>query len=58
MADKITVLRDGMTIETLDNEAHVIDEDQIIKGMVGRELTNRFPARENVAIGEVSMDMT
>ncbi|MDV9527826.1 ATP-binding cassette domain-containing protein, partial [Clostridioides difficile] len=56
-ADKITVLRDGMTIETLDNEAHVIDEDQIIRGMVGRELTNRFPARENVAIGEVSMDI-
>lgn len=57
VADKITVLRDGMTIETLDNEAHVIDEDQIIKGMVGRELTNRFPARENVAIGEVCMDI-
>lgn len=56
-ADKITVLRDGMTIETLDNEAHVIDEDRIIKGMVGRELTNRFPPRENTTIGEVSMEI-
>lgn len=56
-ADKITVLRDGMTIETLDNQNHVIDEDRIIKGMVGRELTNRFPLRENVTIGEISMEI-
>ena len=57
VADKITVIRDGMTIETLDNQAHVIDENRIIKGMVGRELTNRFPIRENVKIGEVSMEI-
>ncbi len=57
VADKITVLRDGMTIETLDNREHVIDENRIIKGMVGRELTNRFPARENVEIGKTSMEI-
>lgn len=57
VADKITVLRDGMTIETLDNREHVIDENRIIKGMVGRELTNRFPARENVKIGETGMEV-
>ncbi len=57
VADKITVIRDGMTIETLDNKEHVIDENRIIKGMVGRELTNRFPARENVEIGETSMEI-
>ena len=50
-ADRITVLRDGATIETIDNPEHNIDEERIIKGMVGRELTNRFPSREH-NIGE------
>lgn len=43
VADKITILRDGQTIETLENEA--ITEERIIRGMVGRELTNRYPER-------------
>lgn len=46
-ADKITILRDGQTIETIENPNHDIDEDRIIKGMVGRELTDRYPAREH-----------
>ena len=46
-ADRITVLRDGSTIETMDNPNHDIDEERIIKGMVGRELTDRYPAREH-----------
>ena len=47
VADKITVVRDGTTIETIDNTEHNIDEDRIIRGMVGRELSNRYPAREH-----------
>ncbi len=46
VADSITILRDGKTIETLDVRADNIDEDRIIKGMVGRDLTNRYPERE------------
>ena len=51
--DRITVLRDGATIETMDNPEHNIDEERIIRGMVGRELTNRFPAREHNVSDEV-----
>ena len=58
VADKITVVRDGSTIETINNANHDIDEDRIIKGMVGREITNRFPPRENVKIGEVNMEVS
>lgn len=59
VSDKITVLRDGSTIETLDcHGAEKISEDRIIKGMVGREMTNRFPKRENVPIGDVMMEVT
>ena len=57
VADKITVVRDGSTIETIDNHDHNIDEDRIIRGMVGREITNRFPKRENVKIGEINMEV-
>ena len=58
VADKITVVRDGSTIETLDNANRTVDEDRIIRGMVGRELTNRFPKRENVKIGDVRMEVS
>ncbi len=44
VADTITILRDGKTIETLDMKE--VTEDRIIKGMVGRDLTQRYPVRE------------
>lgn len=45
VADSITVIRDGKTIETLEKGRDEFTEDRIIKGMVGRELTNRYPER-------------
>ena len=49
VADKITVIRDGSTIDD-------ISEARIIKGMVGRELTDRFPKRENKKFGEINLE--
>ena len=46
VADSITILRDGATIETLDCRKDHITEDRIIRGMVGRDMTHRFPPRE------------
>ena len=45
VADSITILRDGQTIETLNMKTDKVTEDRIIKGMVGRDLTNRYPER-------------
>ena len=45
IADKVTILRDGRPIETLDMRADDISEDRIIKGMVGRDLEHRYPDR-------------
>ena len=45
VADRITVLRDGMTVDTLDTQSGQVDEDRIIKAMVGRELNDRYPFR-------------
>ena len=57
VADKITVIRDGSTIETLDKNVDEITEDRIIKGMVGREMTDRFPKRQGVKIGDIAMEV-
>ncbi|GMA98865.1 multiple monosaccharide ABC transporter ATP-binding protein [Pelosinus sp. IPA-1] len=56
IADSITVLRDGATIETLNVKEDHITEDRIIKGMVGRELTDRYPKRD-VAIGDIIFEV-
>jgi putative multiple sugar transport system ATP-binding protein len=56
VADSITILRDGATIETLDTHQDVITEDRIIRGMVGRDMTHRFPPREP-KIGEVIFEV-
>ncbi|NBK93661.1 sugar ABC transporter ATP-binding protein [bacterium 1XD21-13] len=57
VADKITVIRDGSTIETLDKAVDDISEDRIIKGMVGRDLTDRFPKRAEKHIGEINLEV-
>ena len=57
VADKITVVRDGSTIETIDNANHDIDEDRIIRGMVGRELSDRYPARERRISDKIGMEV-
>ena len=41
IADSVTVIRDGKTIETIQH--HDVSEDRIIKGMVGRDLEHRYP---------------
>ncbi|SFK86445.1 monosaccharide ABC transporter ATP-binding protein, CUT2 family [Lachnospiraceae bacterium KH1T2] len=56
VADKITVIRDGSTIETLTKGVDDFSESRIIKGMVGRELSDRFPKREP-HIGEIMMEV-
>ncbi len=43
IADAITIIRDGKSIETLRVKEEGVDEDRIIRGMVGRDLESRFP---------------
>ncbi|HEX7057345.1 MAG TPA: multiple monosaccharide ABC transporter ATP-binding protein [Bacilli bacterium] len=52
VADAITILRDGKTIETLEMKSGQVTEDRIINGMVGRDLTHRYPPR-TPQIGDV-----
>ena len=43
VADAVTIIRDGQTIETIDVRENGVDEDRIIRAMVGRTLDHRFP---------------
>ena len=45
IADRTTIIRDGRTIETIDMSDPASTQDRIIKGMVGRDLENRYPER-------------
>jgi putative multiple sugar transport system ATP-binding protein len=47
VADRVTILRDGRTINTLDLATDEVTEDKIISGMVGRDLDHRFPPHES-----------
>jgi putative multiple sugar transport system ATP-binding protein len=56
VADQITILRDGGTVGTLDCHKEDISEDTIIKGMVGRDMEDRYPPRD-VPIGETILEV-
>ena len=54
VADHVTIIRDGQTIETLARGD--ISEDRIITSMVGRSLEDRYPPRDP-KIGEVVFEV-
>lgn len=56
IADAITIIRDGATIETLYRGVDEFTQDRIIRGMVGREMTDRYPKRVP-NIGEVCFEV-
>jgi putative multiple sugar transport system ATP-binding protein len=56
VSDSITIIRDGKVIETLDVGDTPISENRIIRGMVGREITDLFPKRDS-QIGDVAFEV-
>ncbi len=56
VADRITVLRDGCTVDTLDCAAGPVEEDRIIRKMVDRDLEHRYPHR-TPAIGQTILEV-
>ena len=54
ISDEVTIMRDGQYVAT--RPASELTMEEIIRLMVGRELTNRFPPKENVP-GEVILDV-
>lgn len=57
IADNITVLRDGKTICSRDNHSKNITEHDLIKDMVGRDITNIYPERKSKNIGDICFEV-
>jgi putative multiple sugar transport system ATP-binding protein len=57
IADRVTVLRDGQTVVTLDAHKGEVSENVLIKHMVGREIDNIYPAREHKRSDEVVLEV-
>ena len=57
IADKVTVLRDGKTVITLDAKAGEITEALLIKHMVGREIEDIYPKRTHPRSAEVVLEV-
>jgi len=45
IADTTTIIRDGEVVESLDMAGAKVSQERIIKGMVGRDMENRYPTR-------------
>jgi putative multiple sugar transport system ATP-binding protein len=56
VADTVTILRDGKSISAYDVKETNLTEEMIIKDMVGRDLTHRFPERKS-SPGEIVMEV-
>jgi len=56
VADTVTILRDGKSIRAYDVKGDNLTEEMIIKDMVGRDLTHRFPERKS-SPGETVMEV-
>ena len=55
VADKVTILRDGLTVSTLSARED-LSEDRIVRDMVGRDMTHRFPEHRRTP-GEMLMEV-
>lgn len=57
IADRVTVLRDGQTICTLDAHQREVSEPVLIRHMVGREIDNIYPPRAKQEPGAVMLEV-
>ncbi len=57
VADTVTVLRDGRTVCTLDAHKGEVNEQVLIRNMVGREITNIYPERKHTISDEVVLEV-
>lgn len=57
IADKVTILRDGQSVTTLDSSNGEVNEDVLIKHMVGRSIENIYPPRPENPRDEVIFEV-
>jgi ribose transport system ATP-binding protein len=55
LTDRITILKDGKTIETVDTKA--VDKDQLVTLMIGREVSQMYPSKTKAIKMESTIDI-
>lgn len=50
IADRVCVIRDGKTVALMEENEKPFDEGQIVRHMVGRSMSDRFPLRKSQTI--------
>jgi putative multiple sugar transport system ATP-binding protein len=56
VADRITVLRDGLSVDNIDCRSEPVEEQRIIRSMVNRDLAHRFPERD-ARVGDTVLEV-
>lgn len=57
LSDRVTVLRDGKFVIELENNRVKVHETDLVKYMVGRDLKDTFPARDNLEFGTTILEV-
>ena len=57
LCDRITVLRDGDRVATLDNGRHEVTKDELVHHMVGRVLQDYYPQRQHASTCEKLLEV-
>jgi len=57
LSDRVTVLRDGKFVVELENDRTKVHETDLVKYMVGRDLKDTFPMRDNVEFGDTILEV-
>ena len=55
ISDEVTIIRDGKNVKT--KKTDTITTDEIIKSMVGRDLSNRYPEKKHQVSSEVLLEV-
>jgi len=55
LSDRITILKDGLTIKTVFTED--MTKDQLVTFMVGRELNNLYPSKDQAIVRDQKIDI-
>ena len=58
IADTITILRDGRTVNSYDVHVDDVSEAVLIQDMVGRDITHRFPEKKHAVEDTVVMEVS
>ena len=56
ISDRVSVIRDGAAVSTLDTANEPLCEDRIVRDMVGRDMSQRYPPRPRRA-GEAVLEV-